>query len=107
MEEEAGRRVAGGGFLEGRLAFGAGIELAGAAWMKAAAAGWVDGVGHVAFQDDALLVRTGGCCEYGGHQGLSVRVARVCIEVLVGGQFHGFAQTHHGDTAAEVFHGGA
>jgi len=94
--------VAGGGLLERRFGFSAGLEPVGAARMKTAASGRIDRVRYVAFQDDALpahpRVRRG----YGGHQRLGIRMARVGIKVPIGGQLHDFAQIHYGDSVAYI-----
>ena len=82
----------------------AAVHFREAAAGEAAARRRVDGRGHVAFQDDALLLGGGVDRRDGRQQRLRVRRQRIGVQRLLGGDLHHLAQIHDAYTVGHVLH---
>jgi len=74
-----------------------------AAGMEAAARRRIDGAGHIAFEDDALLSPAGIDGGHRGKQRLGIGMKWVAVECFAGAAFHDLAQIHHGHAVRDVF----
>src|SRR5579863_4513101 len=104
--EVAGREVVGLFLLQWRNDLTTDRLRFPAAWMKVAAAGWIDRTGNIAFKDNAFAFRLDFWIWYrnGGKQCLRIGVEREVVEIFAIRQFRYTTEVHHCYTVADVFH---
>ena len=106
LSDMAREPVARFDFAEGRYIGAAAVDDDGTARVEGTAAGWIDGRGNVAREDDAfalgLWVHNGN----GRQQSLGVGMQGFANDSFGFGEFNGFAQVHHHDSMADVLNDG-
>ena len=102
----ASRDVAVASRAQRRLLRTATIKSVGAARVKAASRGRIDGARHIALEDDASTGRSWLRYRYRGKQGLRVGMLRRPEELAFLRQFDDFAEVHHGHAVRHVLDDG-